>query len=176
MAESGAPVAIVGNYESCPECGELTRSPEGMFQLGDELMKALSQPRVTRESIQTFRDTAQAVAAGSRNADDAAKALEEVDPLFAQILRWTNLNSGALTVLVAILGVIVACFGVMAQREGSDLAHSDAQEQLKVARQQSQTSTVSDQERRKAEADLRKLQSDVARLNALVGDGDRIRR
>lgn len=159
---------LSGNRETCPYCGALSRTPDGVFKFGSEVLRAVAQPGVSREAVTTFRDLTKAVNEGSASAEEASETLAAVSPTFATLLRIANDNPGILAILVGLLQLILGYWTIIASDEGDAQAHADAQAQLLATERQTQAIQFATQTQERAQHALARIDAEVQKLNAAV--------
>lgn len=159
---------LSGNRETCPYCGAWSQTPNGVFKFGDEVLRAIKQPGVSREAVATFRDLTKAVQEGSTSAEMASEQLTGVSPTFATLLRIANENPAILVILFGLLQTILAYWAIVSSNEGAAQAHADAQAQLRATEHQTQAIQSAVKAQESAQQALQKIDAEVQQLNAAV--------
>ena len=163
-------VHLSGNFETCPRCGEMCATPSGTFQLGDALKRAIRQPGVTRDQVIAFQKAAVEVNSGKKTADEAASFVAEFNSTFAMILKITNNNAQALSLLIGILSLFLTCYTIFDSRLDSETAHADARAQLEMTEKLIEAiGSEKDQDKATSET-LREIDSKIGNLNTLYSN------
>lgn len=163
-------VHLSGNFESCPRCGEMCATPNGVFQLGDELKRAIRQPGVTRDQLIAFQKAAVAVNTGKKTADEAASFVAEFNSNFAMILQLANHNAQALGLLIGILSLFLACYTIWDSSLDSEQAHADARAQLEMTEKLIEAIGSEKDEDKATSETLREIDLKIENLNTLYSN------
>jgi hypothetical protein len=91
-----------------PGCGGIAEIQPGIYQVVNSVITAFTAPGLTREKVQKFKEIAEAVDAGEKDAHTAYLEVAELDDQLANAWDWTNENAGALGVIIAILSILLA--------------------------------------------------------------------
>ena len=159
-------VSLTSVSESCPRCGKPCAIPDGTFDMRRRVLQAVRAPGMTRKKVEAFRDTVEAVKAGSVTADQAVNDLAKMSESFAAILQVVGHNKHAQVMLVSILSLIVAWYALVCSNQGSEQAHEDAA--------RAHSDVVLNQKIGAAELEvLEKIDADLQSLHALVGQQER---
>lgn len=118
---------------TCPICDSSLPIPDGRYDFVGKIVKAVSQPGVSRDSVVALYDTLQAVRQNVITPESANKTIQQITSEFSDLLQFTNENAGSLTLLITVVGLILAFWAQVSTERSSKLQHADAQQQLQVS-------------------------------------------
>lgn len=127
---------LQGNVTNCqyPGCTQLAPISNGVFDLAEEARRVFRQPGITRTQLESFKFAAQAVRSGKQSAATAQNILAKENAGFAALLSFTNGNSGALGVLIALISLFLLLYQIQDSDVATEQAHQDALNQLAATR------------------------------------------
>lgn len=131
-------INIGENLEPCPRCGTTAKSMPGTYDFVGTVVSAFRAPGITREKVERFRYIAEQVETGKLSTQEASNEIQQLGAALAALWKWTNQNGQALSVLISIIALYIACNGMF----GSDAA---ADKQLQAT--EAQTEAIRSSER-----------------------------
>lgn len=119
-----------GGSEDCPICGGRAEYQLGYYDFVGSMMTAFRE--LSRDNIEAFRDIAEAVKSGEASSEDAAAQIAKLGSTLAGVWRWTNENSGALTVLLSVLTLYLAITAGWRSDETAEKLRASVERQTQV--------------------------------------------
>ena len=98
-------LTLIGNKETCPNCGEMANIVDGVFDVADNVLSVVKAPQITKEMLKALEVAIREAYEQKRPAEDLAEEVEKIDPSFGEIVRESGKNS---TLYVASLLIILA--------------------------------------------------------------------
>lgn len=127
--------AAIGNSESCPRCGGRAQIQDiiggeviGWRDVAERFTSTAQSATVT--DLQTFQDIARAAASGEISQERAEEWARNLSSGFGDILTWVNRNSGALSLLLAIVAIIIS----LRSNRDDDIKHDEMMDALERSR------------------------------------------
>ncbi len=103
-------LTLSGNTETCPYCGNMARTAEGVFDIVEGVISIISAPNITKEMLAAFDDIVRKAYEEKAAPEDLAKQAEDIDPTLGEFVRsLSGDNPFYLTVLLLIILAIKSC-------------------------------------------------------------------
>ncbi|MHB1399022.1 MAG: hypothetical protein ACYDAI_13995 [Trichloromonadaceae bacterium] len=99
-----------GNMESCPFCGKMANTAEGIFAVADNVLSIISAPHLTKEILSKINDTVKKAYLENKSPEQLADAVEKIDPTTGAALRSVVKNKSLyLTTILLLLFALKSC-------------------------------------------------------------------
>jgi hypothetical protein len=105
-------VMFEGNTETCPFCGGEARTADGVFDITNRVITAVSAPHITLVMLAAFEAAVRRAYKEKKPPEELAKEVERIDPTFGAVIRRSANTSFYLTILLLILLTIRSCLSV----------------------------------------------------------------
>ena len=103
-------LTISGNKESCPFCGSMANTAEGVFDLADGVLSIIYAPQLTKQMLQKLDELVAENYFEKADPEILAKKAEQINPAFGILIRNLNKNKKLyFTGLLLILFAIKSC-------------------------------------------------------------------
>lgn len=112
MSRGALRLQSAGNQESCPRCGAMAVSPEGVFEFSRDAVSVIEASPLTLAVLVGLRDIARAATDGVIPPETAIERMEEQAPWIADLLEayGPRLRRALFMVLVQALSILAAQF------------------------------------------------------------------
>jgi hypothetical protein len=117
-------------WESCERCGGLAEVQSGTYDFVGSMMTAFRE--LSRNDIVAFRDIAESVRSGRASSAAASAQIATLDSTLVGVWRWTNENSGALSVLLAVLAIYLSITAGWSSDETAEKLRASVERQTQV--------------------------------------------
>ena len=104
----GAHVRIFseGNMESCPYCGGMAQTADGVFQVTDDVLKVVSAPQITRDMLAALQVIIRNAFTEKKPVEEVAQEVEKIDASLGPLIRSSATRGNYLIALLLILYTI----------------------------------------------------------------------
>ena len=80
-------LTLQGNKESCPFCGGMADTAEGVFDIAKDIISVISAPRITHQMLSTFSVAVERAYAKKTPPEELIKTAEAIDPSLGKTIR-----------------------------------------------------------------------------------------
>ena len=116
----------------CPRCGGRANVVDGTYDFVGDVISAFRAPGVSRQSVATLRDIAEAVKTGETSREQAEAKVAELGAALAGVWKWTNDNGSALSVLLAIIALYLSITSGWDADEAAEKIQASVEKQTQV--------------------------------------------
>jgi hypothetical protein len=110
----GARVRIhaMGNIETCPYCGGMAQTADGVFEVTGDILRVVSAPQITRDMLAALSVVVRRAFQENNPPEEVAQEVEKIDPSFGSLIRRSAMGGSFLVVLILLLWTIRSCVSV----------------------------------------------------------------
>jgi len=103
-------LTLSGNTETCPFCGSIANTAEGIFDIVNDIITVITAPDITKEMLAAFDAIVKKAYQEKTDPEDLAKQAEEIDPTLGKLVRSASSNKPYyLTGLLLLILTIKSC-------------------------------------------------------------------
>lgn len=128
-------VTVQNMGTNCPRCNGMAIVQDGTYHIVSQAVRAFSAPGVTREQIVRLRDVAKDVRGGAVTVANGSEQLQGIAAPLVALWAATNKNSGALSVLLAIITLFLMIYYEQASDEQGSRQDRSAERQMQIQQQ-----------------------------------------
>jgi hypothetical protein len=103
-------LTLSGNKETCPFCGNMANTAEGVFDIANSVISVISAPKITNQMLQTLGAIVKTAYKEKSDPEVVAQEAEEIEPSLGKIIRTISKRKSLyLTGLLLIILTIKSC-------------------------------------------------------------------
>jgi hypothetical protein len=101
---------LSNNRETCPYCGAMANTADGIFDVTDGILSVVSAPNITRQMLANFEAAVKSAYANKTPPEQLAREVESIDKSLGDVVRKVGKNNHLyIAALLVILAAIKSC-------------------------------------------------------------------
>ena len=103
-------LTLSGNKETCPFCGQLADTVEGVFDMADGIIEIVSAPHITKQMLDALAAAVKNAYGDKTDPSDLAKEEDAIDPTLGTLVRaFGSKNQLYMTMLLILYFTAKSC-------------------------------------------------------------------
>jgi len=103
-------LTLSGNKETCPFCGNMANTAEGVFDIANGIISVISAPQITNQMLQALGAIVKKACEEKTDPEVIAKEVEKLDPSLGEMIRAISKSKSLyLTGLLLIILAVKSC-------------------------------------------------------------------
>ena len=102
-------LTLMNNKETCPFCGNLADTAEGVFDIADNIISVISAPHITKQMLSALSIAVKKAYTEKTQPEELIKTVEKIDPSLGETIRKYSKTPFYLTAMLLIYLAIKSC-------------------------------------------------------------------